>query len=254
MPVASAQQPDPKELIRESIQNYQKAWRTGMKWSYTQTDVTCVDGKNQVDVSSVIPLDGTPYERLVSKNGHALSPDEQRKENEKYDKELRRRESESPEERQARIRKYEKERSFLVDLPNAYNFNLEGEDLVNGRPAWVVTLRPRAGFEPTTPHAGLLRHIDGKLWIDKKDLQWARAEADVIDAVNIGLIVARISPGAHISLDFTRVSEALWVPKNIAIKGEAKILLVHSKNLNEELTFSNYTLANPAGTAEVARR
>jgi hypothetical protein len=253
IPLAFAQQPDPKELIRESIQNYQKAWRTGMKWSYTQTDVTCVDGKTEVDVSTVFPLDGTPYERLISKNGHALSPDEQRREDEKYNKELRRRQSEAPADREARIRKYEKERSFLADLPNAYDFKLAGEDLVNGRAAWIVTLTPRAGFEPTTPHAGLLRHIDGKLWIDKKDLMWARAEADVIDTVNIGLILARICPGAHISLDFTRMSDTLWVPKNITIKGEARILLVHSKNLNEELTFSDYT-QNPTASAQVARR
>jgi hypothetical protein len=254
VPVAFAQQPDPKQLIRESIQNYEKAWRAGMKWSYTQTDVTCVDGKSQVDLSSVGPLDGTPYERLLSRNGRALSPDEQRKEDEKYDKELRRRRNETPGEREARIHKYEKERSFLVDVPNAYDFRLAGEDLVNGRPAWIVTLTPHAGFEPTTPHAGLLRHIEGKLWIDKKDLMWARAEADVIDGANIGLIVARINPGAHITLDFARMSEALWVPKNITIKGEARILLVHSKNLNEELTFSNYTLQNPAASAQVARK
>jgi hypothetical protein len=254
VPVAFAQQPDPKELIRESIENYQKAWRAGMNWSYTQTDVTCVDGKSEVEVSSVIPLDGTHYERLIAKNGHALSPDEQRREDEKYDKELRRRRSESPAERQARIAKYEKERSFLADLPNAYDFKLAGEDLVNGRAAWIVTLAPRPGFEPTAPHAGLLRYIEGKLWIDKKDLMWARAEADVIDSVNIGLIIARIDPGAHITLDFTRMSEALWVPKNITIRGEAKILLVHSKNLNEELTFSDYTLRNPAAAAQVARR
>jgi hypothetical protein len=254
IPVAFAQQPDPKELIRESIQNYEKAWRTGMKWSYTQTDVTCVDGKNQVDLSSITPLDGTPYERLIGRNGQPLSTSEQRREDEKYDKELHRRQNETAAERQARIHKYEKERSFLADVPNAYNFAMSGEDLVNGRPAWIVTLTPRAGFEPTTPHAGLLRHIDGKLWIDKKDLMWARAEADVIDGANIGLVVARINPGAHITLDFTRMSEVLWVPKNITIKGEARILLVHSKNLNEELTFSNYTLQNPSAATQVASR
>ena len=71
---------------------------------------------------------------------------------------------------------------------------------------------------------------------------------------NIGLIVARIAPGAHITLDFARMSDSLWVPKGMTIKGEARILLVHSKNLNEELKFSNYTLQTPSAAAEVARR
>ncbi len=226
-----------------------------MKWSYTQTDVTRVDdGKSQVDISSVIPLDGTPYERLITRNGHPLSPDERRREDANYDKELRRRESETPQQREARIRNYEKERSFLSDLPNAYDFMLGPEDVVNGRPAWTVILTPHAGFQPTMPHAGLLRHIEGKLWIDKKELQWAKAEADVIDTVNIGLIVARIGHGAHITLDFTRMSDTLWVPKGIYVRGEAKILLIHSKNLNEDVTFSNYTLPSPATAAQVASR
>ena len=159
---AAAQVPDPAELVRESIQNYDKAWRAGMKWSYTQTDVTCVDGKREVNVSSTIPLEGTPYERLISKNGRALSPDEQRREDEKYQKELRRRQAQSPEQRDARIQKYEKERSFLADVPNAYDFELLGEDQVNGRGAWVVQLSPRPGFEPATPHGNLLKHIRGK--------------------------------------------------------------------------------------------
>jgi hypothetical protein len=235
------QQPlDPKELIRQSVLNYEKAWRAGIQWSYTQTDVTCDDGTKEVDVSQVIPLDGTPYQRLVSKNGHALAPEEQRQEDEKYRKELRRRESESPAERQARIDKYAQQRAFLMEVPEAYNFRLEGDDLVAGRPAWIVHVTPRPGFEPTMPHANMLRHIDGRLWIDKQDIQWAKAEAEVIDTVAIGVILARIGPGARITLDFTRVSDSLWVPKELTIKGEARVLLVHTKNLDEQLTFSGY--------------
>jgi hypothetical protein len=237
---AIAQQPDARALIRQSIQNYDKSWRAAMQWSYTQTDVTFVDGKREVDVSSVAPLEGTPYERLLTKDGRALTPEEQRKEDEKYDRELRRRQAESKRERAARIQKYEKERSFLADLPNAYDFKLLGEDLVNGRPAWVVELTPRPGFVPTTQHGSLLKHIEGKLWIDKKDLQWAKAEANVIDIVSIGLILARIGPGAHITLSFERISDALWLPKDINIKGSARVLLVHNKDLNEHLTFADY--------------
>ena len=223
-----------------------------MHWSYTQTDVTYVDGKQEVDVSSVIPLEGTPYERLLTKDGHALTPEEKRKEDEKYDREQRKRQSESSAERAARIGKYEKERSFLADVPNAYNFRLVGDELVNGRPAWVVALTPRPGFVPTTQHGNLLKHIEGKLWIDKKDIQWAKAEADVIDTVSIGVILARIGPGAHITLSFERISDALWLPKDINIKGAARVLLVHTKDLNEHLTFADYHYRGGQQTEEVA--
>jgi hypothetical protein len=249
---AAGQKPDARALIRQSIQNYDKSWRSAMQWSYTQTDVTWVEGKQEVDVSSVIPLEGTPYERLLTKDGRALTPEEKRKEDEKYDRELRRRQTEPRSERTARIRKYEKERSFLADLPNAYNFRLLGDELVGARPAWLVELSPRPGFAPMTQHGGLLKHIAGKLWIDKKDLQWAKAEADVIDTVSIGVILARIGPGAHINLNFERISDALWLPKEINIKGAARVLLVHTKDLDEHLTFADYHYRGGQSVEEVA--
>lgn len=231
----------------QSVKNYEGAWRQGMNWSYTQTDVTVSDGEKEVDVSQVAPLDGTPYERLISKNGHALTPEEQKKEDEKYDRELNKRKNETPEERRARIAKYEKERAFLKDVPSAYDYQCIGEEPVNGRAAWVIKLTPHPGFVPTTSHGALLKHIEGKLWIDKQDMQWAKAEAEVISTASIGFILARIGPGAHIGMDFTRISDALWVPRDITVKGEALVLLVHTKNLDENLTFSNYRL-QPAPT------
>ena len=237
---AWAQPPDAKTLMVQSIETYERDWRAGMHWGYSETDVTTSDGKKEVDVSEVIPLEGTPYERLVSKDARPLTPEEQRKEDEKYRKAVKERQNETPEERAARIKKYESERSFLKDLPNAYDFKLAGENTVQGRPAWVISLTPLPGFEPTTPHGSMLKHITGKLWIDKQTMQWAKAEAHVIDTISIGWILARIGAGAEITLEMTRVTDQLWMPKQICINGTAKVLMVHNKNLNEELTFSGY--------------
>jgi hypothetical protein len=218
-----------------------------MQLSYTQTDVTCTDDKKEIEVSDVVPLDGTPFQRLISKDGRPLTPEEQRKEDEKFRKELRKRQDESPEERQARIDKYDKQRAFINEVPEAYDFRLVGEDVVNGRPAWVVKLTPKPGFVPTTAHADLLKHIEGTLWIDKQDQQWAKAEAHVIDTISIGFILARIGKGARITLDLTRFSPTLWVTKEITINGAARVLLVHNKSLDEQLTFTGYHQGKPTG-------
>ena len=224
----------------ESIANYQRDWRAGMQWGYSQSDTTVSDGRKVVENSEIFPIDGTPYERVIAKNGQPLSAEEQRKEDAKYQKTLRQRKNESPEERQARIRKYEDQRSFLKDLPNAYEFKLLGEDTVDGRPAWILGLTPLPDFEATTPHGAMLKHITGKLWIDKQSVQWAKAEAHVTDTISIGWILARIGPGAEITLEMMPVTDALWMPKRISIKGAAKVLMFYTKDLNEELTFSGY--------------
>ena len=236
-----SKEPDAKGIVRESIHNYLRDWRAGRNtWTYTQKDITESDGKRDVEVSEVIPLDGTPYERLISKNGKPLSEEERRKEERKYEHALHQREKETPAERRERIAKYEREREFVKDIPEAYDFKLCGEENVEGRPAWIITMTPRTGFVPTTPHGALLSHIEGKLWIDKEDLQWAKAEAHVSDTISIGWILARVGPGTRFTVEQTRVENGLWMPKRITISGAAHIMLVHTKAINEELLYSGY--------------
>jgi hypothetical protein len=238
---ATYAQIDANEIVRESIGNYERDWRAARdKWAYTQSDVTESDGTKVIEVSEIIPLAGTPYERLIRKNGQPLSPAEQRKEDRKYERAVRQREKETPAEREARIHKYESERAFVRDVPTAYNFNLVGEEVVRGRPAWVIDMKPRPGFAPSTPHSSMLEHIEGKLWIDKEDKQWAKAQAHVVDTISIGWILARIEPGTRFAVEQTRVANGLWMPRRITINGAAHLLLVHSKAIDEELTYSGY--------------
>ena len=241
----------PKALLIQSIANYERDWRSGMNWACTETDVTRADGVNKADVYEVTPLDGTPYDRLLEKDGRLLTPEERRREDEKFEKAARDREKESPDEREERIRKYEDQRSFLRDIPNAYDFQLAGEEVVDGRPAWVLGMTPHAGFVPTTPRGAMLKHLQGKLWIDKQDIQWARAEAHVIEPISIGWILARIGAGAKISLLMTRVVNGLWLPEKIDVAGEARVLMVHNKPLDEHVTFSGY---RPEGGATIVTR
>lgn len=240
-------EPDPREIVRHSIDNYLRDWRASRDaFTYTQKDITESDGKKTVEVSEIMPLNGTPYERLISKDGQALSADEQRKEDRKYERTLHQRQKETEAERQERIRKYERERDFVKDIPEAYDFKLLGEENVEGRPAWVITMKPHPGFVPTTPHGSILAHIEGKLWIDKEDCQWAKAEAHVADTISIGWIVARVQPGTNFSVEQTRVENGIWMPKKITISGAAHVLLVHTKAINEELLYSGYRKDTPA--------
>ena len=238
-----ADPPDVNALVRQSVANFEKSRRAGLQWQYTQTDTTVAANSKTTEVSEVTPLLGTPYERLVAKNGHPLSPEERRKEEEKFQKTLQRRQNESSQERAARLRKYESDWSFLKDLPNAYTYKLVGEEAVNARPAWLVQMTPRPDFRPVTSRGAMLKHIEGRLWIDKAEVQWARADAHVIDPISIGWIIARIGAGADIHLDFERVAEGVWLPQDIDINGSARIMMVHRKDLKEHVAFSRYSRA-----------
>jgi hypothetical protein len=247
--IAAYGQVDPKALVDQSIRNYERDWRAAINWASTETDITESDGTREVDVSEVLPLAGTPYDRLILKKGHPLTPSEQRKEDRKYQRTLREREQETPSEREARIRKYEEQRAFINDVPNAYNFGLLGEEVVGGRPSWVVGMTPRPDFTPTTPHGSMLAHIKGKVWIDKEDAQWAKAEARVIETIGIGWVLARIEPGTEFTLEQTRVEHGVWLPRHITITGAARVMIVHSKSISEDLSWSGYRKSGDVSVA-----
>lgn len=239
-------QVDPKVLLRQSVDNYNRTWRAGMALAYTATDVTESGGDKDVTVTEVIPVAGTPYDRVVVKGGQKLKGEDAAREEQKFEKTCREREKESPAERAARLRKIESQHAFANEVPNAYDAKLVGEDTIDGRPAWILQLTPRADFHPVNMRAAMLKHIGARLWIDKQDVQWVKAQAHVIDTISIGWVMARIGPGANITFEQTRVADSLWMPKKICIAGDAKIFLVHDKDLTETVTFTGYHRPEPA--------
>lgn len=240
-----------QQIVRQSIENYGHDWREEMHWAWTRTDITASNDINETEVWEVAPIDGTPYERLIGRNGRSLTPEEQRREERKYEKALKERDHEALSQRAARLSKYESERAFIQDISEAYNFKLVGEEAVRGRPSLVVQMTTRPGFVPSAPHSSMLEHIEGKLWIDKEDVRWAKAEAHVIDTIGIGWILARIGAGARFGVQQTRVANGFWVPERLTISGLAQVMLVHGRLLNKELTYSGY---HEAGSVSAVKR
>jgi hypothetical protein len=250
-------QVDPKALLRQSVENYNRNWRAGMGWAYTTTEVTDSDGEKDVTVTEVIPVAGTPYDRAVVKGGQKLKGDDAAREEQKFEKACRDREKESPADRAARLRKIESQHEFAREVPEAYDAKLIGEETVDGRPAWILELTPRADYRPVSTRAAMLKHIGARLWIDKQEVQWVKAQAHVIDTISIGWVLARIGPGADITFQQTRVADRLWMPAKVRIEGTAKIFLVHDKDLTETVTFTGYHRPEPpvlSASESAARR
>ena len=67
---------------------------------------------------------------------------------------------------------------------NAYDFRMVGDDKVSGADTWVVEAIPRADFKPTQPHADMLKKIKGRIWIEKKDYNWVKVEAEATDTIS----------------------------------------------------------------------
>ncbi len=250
-------EPDPRSIVTQSIANYEKDWKAALDFSYTERDVNKGSSgqAKSIEVSQVNVIDGTPYSRLIAKDGQPLDAEEARMEAERYQKMLNARDAESSEQHARRVRKYEEERRFLNEIPDAFNMKLLGHETLNGRPNFVIELTPKQGYVPKSRNARIFSDIEGKLWIDQQDVRWTKAVANVIDTISFGWVLARIGPGAHITMKQVRVEGAIWMPKEIDVEGVARILLVKNRTVDETISYDNYKRLRPApGTVDAKNR
>jgi hypothetical protein len=64
----------------------------------------------------------------------------------------------------------------------------------------------------------------GKLWIEKRTLQWEKGEAQVIHPVSIAGFLAQVEPGTHFELEKMPVEDGIWFPKHFAMSSLARVL------------------------------
>jgi len=243
--------PDARQIIEPSITVTERNWKARDRYTYTQWDESRrldMDGRvksQDVDVSRIISVNGVPFEQLVEHNGRPLSAAEQMKQEERIEKQKH----ETPEERVARLEKEQENRSFIREVPAAFDFQLVGEDVVNGRPAFVLQATPRPDYQPHGKYGKIFSRVEGKLWIDKQDLGWIKVDGQVIQPISMGLFLARVLPGSHIVMAQTRVAEGIWVPERIEVRASAKIFFVKSLVIDKTLTYSDYRLAQTGAVA-----
>jgi hypothetical protein len=241
---------DPKEIVRRSLEADHRAWELARNYTYRQHEIEHKLGKNgEVKSTEIKTYDvtfyyGREYSRLIEKNDQPLNEADQKKEDEKQEKFLAKLRSQSEEERarhEAKERKeHEELRAYLRDVVNAYNFTLVGEETVNGADTWVIEATPRKDFHPTQPHADVLAKIKGKVWIEKKEYNWVRAELESIDTITWGLFLVRIHKGSRFSFQQVHLNDEVWLMQRLYINGGARLGLLKNEAIEEEDTFSKY--------------
>jgi hypothetical protein len=241
---------DPQEIIRRSVEMDHHNWELAQSYTCQQREVEKQLGKHgEVKSTEIRTYDvnfyyGDEYSRLIQKNDQPLSADEKKKEDEKLEKFLAKRRSRSDEEQQKewskRKKEREQERAFIHDMVNAYDFKLVGDEKVDGADTWVIEATPRKDFHPTQPHADILSKIKGRVWIEKKEYNWVKAEAESLDTISFGLFLVRVHPGTHFSFEQTHLNDEVWLVRRFYLNGGVRIALLKNMSGEQEDTFFNY--------------
>jgi hypothetical protein len=236
---------DVRQIMSPSVVATERSWQARDHYTYTERDENRrltsqgqVKSEN-VDVSRMIVVNGARFEQLMERNGQLPSTREQKKSDDDLDK-LR---HETPDEQTARLRKDQENRAFLRDVVEAFDFRLIAEEVVGGRPAYVLQATPHPGYHAHGKYGKMFSRVEGKLWVDKQDFGWIKVDGEVTQSFTMGLFVARIERGSHIILEQTCVGDAVWVPKRLEIRATARILLLKNLDIDRILTYSDYRLA-----------
>lgn len=189
-------------------------------------------------------IDERPFRKLIAEDGRPLDAGKARKAEEEFNKHIRehREISVADRRRQAekRRKQAEESRAFVREIPEAFNFELLRHDQLDGLPVWVIRAEPRPGFKPKVKDAGLLSKFRGVLWIDEKEYQWVKVEAEVIDTVSFGWVLARLGKGTTLAFAQTRVNDEVWLPSAATTKVNARLALLKAYRAEVDVQWRDY--------------
>ena len=233
---------DARHIVGPSVVATERSWQAKDHYTYTERDedrrlnsLGQVKSEN-VDVTRMIVVNGAHFEQLMQRNGQLPSAKEQKKSDDDLDK-LR---HETTDEQTARLRKDQDNRAFLRDVLEAFDFRLIDEEVIDGRPAYVLQATPHPGYHAHGKYGKMFSRVEGKLWVDKQDFGWIKVDGQVTQSFSMGLFVARVDRGSHIIMEQTSVGDGVWVPKRIEIRATARILFLKSLGIDRILTYSDY--------------
>jgi hypothetical protein len=240
--------PKADEIVRRSVANTDADWAKAAQYDFTERDIVVEHGTRTAKTYQVMMIEGSPYNKLIARNGEPLSAAETRQQDQKLAAETNRRRKESSEARQKRVGAYQRERrqdhALMSEMAKAFDFKLTGQDTVNGHRCFVLEAEPKAGYRPSNHETAVLTGMRGTMWVDAQAYQWVKVHAEVFRPVAFGLFFARVNPGTQFTLEEQPVHGDLWLPSHFAMAVKARILIA-SRNSTDDETYSNYRPSAP---------
>jgi hypothetical protein len=172
------------------------------------------------------------YRRLLEVNGVAVSQAERDRQDAEYRARAARIEREearqSPDDAERRkqndLLARRRAQMVLDDVVNTLQFDLARREFRHGRPAVVVTFKPRPHARPVTREGRVARVFTGEIWVDEAAREVVSVSARATDDVSFGGFVAKIYEGTEAGIERREVEPGVWMPTRLTLKGEFRAL------------------------------
>jgi hypothetical protein len=246
-PSIFGQQLSVQQIIDKSVAVDEADFKAGTRFNWIETDRTGRSSKT----FRVTMIEGTPYYRLLQVNGRPLAQEQETQQAKKEQQVIAQRHAETPSQRQKRIDAFEKERTrdnaMLQQLTKAFNFTMVGLRKVHGYSVYVLRATPRPGYKPPSMETEVLTGMHGEMWIEETTFHWVKVTAQVIHPVSIAGFLAEVEPGTQFELEKRPVGDgSIWLASHFAMKSNARVFHIFTRESNEEETYTDYTPVSAA--------
>jgi hypothetical protein len=244
-PPANAPLPDVPTLLAQVRAHQQAMDAIQENYTFHETDVTQMLNKN----GSVKSTDSETYEvffvnthevrQLIAKNGKPLSPDKQKKEQDRVMKDVRRAQQTPP----GQTPKGEVVISVskilaVVQVSAPRRVSLDGRQTI----AFDFTGNPHARAHGLAEEAA--RRMSGTVWIDEKDREVRRMAAQLDENFHVGFGMFSLSKGSNMVFDQKLVNNELWLPTSADVNMSAHAFGIIGARVAVHVTDDDYKKFN----------
>ncbi len=241
--------PDARTLLLDVERNEKRFEVARREYTYhvhLQQDELKKDGsvkKAEVTDSESLTIQGVRINRVVARNGVALTPDERAKESERVDKEVAR----AHERREKAATKGEPtdERGDTIlstaRILELGTFHNERRIELAGRPTVVLDYNGNPGAKTHSAVENVVKDLVGTIWVDEAEHVMVRAEGHFLNDFKIGGgLLADVRKGTSFHFEAKRVDDAVWLPATIHGEGSVRVLLFAGFEGRMNLVASDY--------------
>jgi hypothetical protein len=241
-----------EELLQRVIASQPHQQELTRQYAFRETTVTRdLDSEGRVEkteseVTLVTPGPEGEYRRLVGRDGKALTPEEELKEERKFQKYLKEQLDLPPEERERKTkekleRRVKRFQERLTEAIEVFDFEALPDETIQDVPLRVFRFSPKKGYEGHSRSTNILARMEGTVWIDPDRNQLARLQVRFVRSLKfLGGIFGRVSEGSEAEADGWYDGDGLWLLDDIAVSLNARLYFLKTYRQRIDIDYHDY--------------
>jgi len=249
---STATRPDARRLLERVIQIQELRQEQQREYSYLETVTTEYlrkDGTIDHTESKTFQVTPSPegeYRRLVTEDGHPLSPKKEKEEEEKFRKYIEKQMKFSDAERQhatseklaSRVGRFQ---TRLREALEVYEFTPLPDEKLEGRRLRRFQFAPREGYRPHSRGTDILNRIEGTVWIDPRQAQITKLHMIFREDLKFFFgLFGRVSKGSEATAEQWQDESGLWLMDHITATLDARLYFLKKYRRRIVYSYSDY--------------